>query len=88
MLLLPEELNHASANACLNQLAEGLGTESAEVVVDARPLQRFDSSALAVLIAFHRSCAGVGKSLVVQGLPARLQDLAALYGVEELIVGA
>ena len=88
MLRLPEELNHASANACLAQLAEGLGTESGDVVVDAQPLQRFDSSALAVLIEFRRACAGVGRALVVKGLPPRLRDLAALYGVEELLLCA
>ena len=86
MLRLPEELNHASANACLQQLTEGLAAEPAQVVVDAQPLQHFDSTALALLIEFRRACAGAGKVLVVQGLPQRLRDLAALYGVEELIL--
>lgn len=88
MLRLPEVLNHASANRCLAQLAEELEAESAEVVVDANALRRFDSSALAVLIEFRRTCAGVGKALVVQGLPTQLRDLAALYGVEELLFAA
>ncbi len=88
MLRLPAELNHASANACLAQLAEGLSTEAAEVVVDAQALQHFDSSALAVLIEFRRACSGAGKALIVQGLPPRLRDLAALYGVEELLLSA
>ena len=88
MLRLPEELNHASANACLQQLTEGLAGEPAQVVVDAQALQRFDSSALAVLIEFRRACAGAGKSCVVQGLPPQLRDLATLYGVEELILCA
>jgi phospholipid transport system transporter-binding protein len=43
---------------------------------------------LALLIEFRRACAGAGKVLVVQGLPQRLRDLAALYGVEELILCA
>lgn len=88
MLRLPQELNHASANACLAQLTEGLVAESAQVVVDAQPLQHFDSSALAVLIEFRRACARAGKGLAVQGLPQRLRDLSALYGVEELLLCA
>jgi len=88
VLRLPDELKHASANACLTQLVEGLGAEAAGVVVDAQALLRFDSSALAVLIEFRRACAGVGKTLVVRGLPPQLCDLAALYGVEELLLCA
>ncbi|MCX7239845.1 MAG: STAS domain-containing protein [Burkholderiales bacterium] len=85
MLSLPQELTHAAANACLEQLTRGLASEAEKVVVDAQALQRFDSSALAVLLEFRRVCARQGKSLLVQGLPAHLLDLASLYGVEDLV---
>ena len=88
MLSLPEELTHAGANACLAQLTQGLATEAAQVLVDAQALHRFDSSALAVLIEFHRVCLRAGKTLLVRGLPSRLQDLATLYGVQDLLPSA
>ena len=88
MLGLPSELTHAQANACLAQLTSGASTQTGTVVVDASPLQRFDSSALAVLLEFQRNCARAGKTLAVHGMPARLRDLAVLYGIEELLKSA
>lgn len=88
MLSLPEELTHAGANDCLRQLSQGLTTESSQVVVDAKALRRFDSSALAVLLEFRRACARAGKTLAVQGMPERLRDLAALYGIAGLLPSA
>lgn len=85
MLSLPVELTHGEANACLSQLMAGLGAEPAAVVVNAQPLQRFDSSALAVLLELRRNCLRAGKSMVVQGLPKHLLDLAVLYGIETLL---
>ena len=57
-------------------------------MVDGASLQRFDSSALAVLLELRRECARVGKQFAVQGLPKRLRDLAALYGIEGLLTAA
>jgi phospholipid transport system transporter-binding protein len=85
VLKLPSELTHASASACLVQLTAAMKNESAQVQVDAAALQRFDSSALAVLLQLRRQCTGVGKSMVLQGLPERLRDLAALYGVQGIL---
>lgn len=86
MLSLPVELTHGQAKACLAQLIAGLGAETASpVVVDAKALGRFDSSALAVLLELRRACMRGGKVLVVQGLPPHLSDLATLYGVAGLL---
>ena len=86
MLVLPAELMHSQANACLQMLVQGLGSQSGSaVVVDASGLSRFDSSALAVLLEFRRECLALGKSFSVSGLPARLRDLAGLYGIGELL---
>lgn len=88
MLTLPDELTHGQATACLAGLVANLAAEAAAappVQVDAAALRHFDSSALAVLLALRRACAGVGKPMVVQGLPDGLRDLAALYGVEGLL---
>ncbi|MFZ3220035.1 MAG: STAS domain-containing protein [Rhodoferax sp.] len=85
MLRLPEELTHAQARACLTELTVGMRAEASPVVVDAMPLRRFDSSALAVLLELRRACLRAGKSLAVQGLPQHLDDLATLYGIEGLL---
>ena len=89
MLSLPDTLTHTQATACLDSLTSGLKQEAAsQVVVDAAQLRSFDSSALAVLLEFRRECARAGKRFAVQGLPQRLRDLAALYGIEGLLTRA
>ncbi len=85
MLSLPPELTHDQAKACLAQMAAGVDAEASPVVVNAKPLQRFDSSALAVLLELRRICNKAGKSLEVKDLPPHLGDLAALYGIEALL---
>lgn len=54
-------------------------------MADAMALQTFDSSALAVLLACRREALAAGKDFSVKDLPARLRQLAGLYGVAELI---
>jgi phospholipid transport system transporter-binding protein len=78
-------LTHDQAKACLAQLVAGIDAEGASVVVDAKALEHFDSSALAVLLELRRVCVRTGKSLVVQGSPKHLTDLATLYGIEGLL---
>ena len=86
MLVLPSELMHAQANACLQMLVQGLTSQpGTAVLLDAAGLQRFDSSALAVLLEFRRDCLAVGKSLCISAMPVRLRDLAGLYGIGELL---
>jgi phospholipid transport system transporter-binding protein len=72
-LVLPAELTHAHASACSRMLAQAL---------------RFDSSALAVLLECRREALSLGKTFAVAHLPARLRELAALYGVAELLPAA
>jgi phospholipid transport system transporter-binding protein len=89
VLVLPKELTQVQATACLRMLVQGLRSQSgSEVVVDASALDRFDSAALAVLLEFRRETLAAGKRFQVRGLPARLGDLAALYGVVELLPSA
>jgi phospholipid transport system transporter-binding protein len=86
LLVLPNELTHSQATACLALLLQGLRSHSdAQVVVDATGLHRFDSAALAVLLEFRRECLALSKSFSIQGLPSRLRDLAALYGIADLL---
>jgi phospholipid transport system transporter-binding protein len=86
VLVLPQELTHSQAIACLRMLVQGLRSQSnPQVVVDATSLNRFDSAALAVLLEFRRESLAVGKQFSIRGMPERLSDLAKLYGVVELL---
>ena len=85
MLHLPATLTHAEAAELAPRLKQLVQAEVSALVVDASALQVFDSSALAVLLASRREALAEGKGFAVQNLPARLHQLAALYGVSELI---
>ena len=85
-LKLPPSLLHEQANACLAQWVKQLALEThVAVEVDASALVEFDSSALAVLLGLRRVVAAQRGSLQVTGMPARLRQLASLYGVLELL---
>jgi len=90
VLRLPTIVTHARANACAKALREALRlSRGAPVVrVDAGALQQFDSSVLAVLLDCRRDVVAMGWQFEVDALPARLRQLAALYGVAELIPAA
>jgi len=86
VLRLPAILMHPEASACLTQLVQAMAsTQDRVVLLDASELQDFDSSALAVLLACRREAQALGRSLQVEGLSARLRELATLYGVLELL---
>lgn len=86
-LRLPAELTHRQATACLAQLLQSLkgALPGSAVVVDAAPLQVFDTSALAVLLEFRREALASGLGFGVQGLPGALAGMAGLYGVDGLL---
>lgn len=86
MLILPPELTHRQACACLRLLLQGLqALQGPRLVVDAGPLAVFDSSALAVLLECRREALNQGKDFAVKGLPAGLASMADLYGVDGLL---
>ncbi len=87
---LPERLTHEQADAyvqrCLAAIEGGSATDpGAAWPLDASALQHFDSSALAALLAVSRLLQARGGRLQVQHMPLRLRELAALYGVSELL---
>ncbi len=53
--------------------------------VDASALQHFDSSALAVLLECRRLADAQGRKIRVCNAPAKLGQLARLYGIDELL---
>ncbi|MDM0120564.1 MULTISPECIES: STAS domain-containing protein [Variovorax] len=89
MLVLPPKLTHDEAPACMRMLQQGLaGQEGSSAVVDASALERFDSSALAVLLECRREASALGRSFAVKGLSPRLRELASLYGIAGLLPAA
>lgn len=88
MLVLPSDITHVNARTCAHMLAQALRAIPQAVVADASGLQKFDSSAIAVLLECRREAQLLGKSFSVRGLPERLRSLAALYGVAELLPAA
>jgi phospholipid transport system transporter-binding protein len=88
LLLLPEALTLKEARDTLAMLEQAAARDgAATLAIDASPLQRFDSSALAVLLACRRLAQAEGKGFELRGAPAPLLELAGLYGVGELLNG-
>ena len=89
-LKLPSILMHEHANACLAQWVSQLQVLAAAaqpelVLVDASALSDFDSSVLAVLLGLRRVAKAQGRKVQVEGMSARLRELATLYGVLDLL---
>jgi phospholipid transport system transporter-binding protein len=75
-------LTHASATAAL---AAGCARiEAGATAVDCAALTQFDSSALAVLLAWRREAQARGRALDILNVPAGLASLAQVYGVDTL----
>jgi phospholipid transport system transporter-binding protein len=76
-------LTHESAKtaleAGLQRIAAGANG------VDCAPLAQFDSSALAVLLAWERAAQARGTAFEIVNLPAGLASLAQAYGVDTLL---
>ena len=64
-------------------LAEPEG--AAALRLDASALTEFDTSAIALLLHAQRAARARGVVFELQGAPAKLRELAELYGVEELL---
>ncbi len=82
---LPPSATLADAPALLAQLTEALAGGSGPLQVDAGALQNFDTSAIALLMQASRLALASGRPFSVVGAPAKLTELAELYGVEELL---
>ena len=83
-ITLPERVTMADARATLLRLQPQLAATD-QPVIDASALQDLDSAALALLLDCQRQAHAHGKTLQVTGAPAKLGQLARLYGVEALL---
>lgn len=68
-------------------LAQGFAAiKAGQTVFDLGTVSVADSSAVAVLLAWKRAARKAGAALTYVNLPASLQSLAALYGVDAFLV--
>jgi phospholipid transport system transporter-binding protein len=81
---LPERVTMAEASATLLRLQPLLAAAD-DPVIDASMLRDLDSAAVAVLLDCQRQAHARGKTLRVTGAPAKLGQLAQLYGVALLL---
>lgn len=92
-LKLPAEVRVDAAPALWLSLRTSLQVEAAqvrnaagtEIRINAADLQQFDSVVLTLLLSAARLSSGLGLRLQVQNVPAKLQELARVYGVAELL---
>jgi phospholipid transport system transporter-binding protein len=86
MLSLPAQFTLDEAGDSLSRLSGELKGHPGPVVpVDASAVMQVDTAALAVLLDLQRQAHASGKHLAMQSAPARLSELASLYGVETLL---
>ncbi|KND58775.1 Anti-anti-sigma regulatory factor (antagonist of anti-sigma factor) [Candidatus Burkholderia verschuerenii] len=76
-------LTHESAKGALDAGLSRIAAGATEV--DCAPLTHFDSSALAVMLAWQRAASARGASLEVINVPFGLASLAQAYGVDTLL---
>ncbi|MFL6698147.1 MAG: lipid asymmetry maintenance protein MlaB [Vitreoscilla sp.] len=86
MTTLPASLTLRDAQTVLESLRQSFAADSGEVWrIDAAPVTQLDTSALAVLLECSRMAAAARRKLEVVNAPARMTDLAHLYGVDGLL---
>jgi len=82
MLYFPSALDHSQA---ASNLAWQSKARAAQWQLGLAALNVFDSSVLALLLDLRRTAAQEGATLTIHDAPAKLTQLATLYGVHELI---
>ena len=66
-------------------MLQSLPADGSTRIIDATQLREFDSSALALLLQAARLAHRGGPGFEVRGAPAKLRQLASLYGVDHLL---
>ena len=82
---LPATLTQAQAVLVSHDLETAIANQQGIFVLDTSAIQSFDSSALAVLLGACRVAALEHVQLQITGLPARAAQLAALYGLTDIL---
>lgn len=92
-LALPVQLRHEEASGWIGRLERAIaqhprGPQGDAARIDCAALDRFDSSAVVVLLAALRCAEGAGIKLELVNLPQKLLKLASLYGADGLLLNA
>jgi len=82
-MLSLDALTFQNAQAALEQGCAALG--AGETVFDLGGVRAADSSALALMLAWQRRAQAHGRKLTFINVPANVDALARLYGVDGLI---
>ena len=86
MTSLPASVTLKDAQAILESLRQSFAADTGDVWrIDAAPVTQLDTSALAVLLECSRMAAAAKRKLEIVNAPARMSDLAHLYGVDGLL---
>ena len=90
---LPAQLRHEEAPAWISQLEAAIakqrrGSDGASALIDCSALERFDSSAVVVLLGALRSAQAAGVPVALKNPPDKLIKLASLYGADRLLLNA
>ncbi len=82
---LPATATLAEAATLAAQLPAAVAAGSGVLHIDASAVHALDSSTLALLLQARRLAQAAGRTVVVDGAPQKLRQLAQLYGVDELL---
>ena len=82
---LPETATLNEAAALAATLPEAVAAGSGVLQLNASALSVFDSSAIALLLQAQRLAQAAGRGFEVVAAPAKLVELARLYGVDGLL---
>ncbi|MDP1901356.1 MAG: STAS domain-containing protein [Rubrivivax sp.] len=82
---LPPQATLEQAAALAQMLPAALAESSGTLRIDASALEGFDSSTIALLMQARRLAQAAGRGFEVTAAPAKLAELARLYGVGELL---
>ena len=85
VLQLPDHVTLAQVGALLPLLDAAVADASAGLTIDASAVQVFDTSAVALLLQARRLAETRGLGFDLKAVPAKLAELADLYGVAELL---
>lgn len=90
-LALPAQLRHEEAPAWISRLeaaiaAQRHGPNDTPALIDCSALDRFDSSAVVVLLGALRCAQAAGVAITLKNMPEKLVKLASLYGADRLLL--
>jgi phospholipid transport system transporter-binding protein len=85
VITLPESADLDSTAELAQRMAQQIDGGNGPVQVDAQALAQFDSSAIALLLQLRRAAEAQRRQFELLNPPAKLGQLASLYGVAELL---